>query len=192
MKTVSENELEDLVLKLFNENRLIAVLNHLKCIIYRNESDIVELTINSTYMAMCPIINEIAELLQKIPSFNKIFHEPNEAVIVLNNINQKMIDKGYLKLDIDDNNLHDSDIVDIALIFSNPPLFSDITTIILIGYEYLTPNIIKLFPLEVIKRAIFVKNQLKNNYLSLLNANFSFVDERIKDLTDEEKLYLKI
>ena len=186
MKKLSKDEIKELILKLFNENRLIAVLNGPKCVIYYYEnSDVIELKLRSTYetnhyFMISSIINEITE------SMSDVFYRPGEAIIVLKNINQKIIDKGYLKLGLDDTDLHYGDIVAIGLIFPNPKYT------VFIDYRYLTNNIIKLFPLEFIQHAISVRDKLKNKCLSVLDSNFKFIDKRIKSLSDEEKLLLKL
>ena len=193
MKKLSKNEIKDLILKLFNENRLIAVLNRSISIIYYYDenSDVVELKLNTEYdgnyrYEIGSVINEMSEMVHTVLSSDNIFYEPSETFIMLKNINQKMIDKGYLKFDIDDTIIQDDNIIDIGLIIGL--IFPNLLNGAFISYKYLTNNIIELLPLEIIKKAI----SIKNNYLNMLNANFSFIDKRVESLTDEEKLLLKL
>ena len=189
MKKLHSSEVENLVLKLFNKNRLIAVLNKNNdtfYIYYYENSDIIELEVDTGCFAG-HTINNIATSIQNMANYsNNVFYELDDAVILLNNINQKMIDNGYLKLDIDESDLDESEVINIKFIFPNSKCR------VFISYEYLTSNIIELFSLETIKKAISIKNKLKNDYLNILNTTFNFVDERIKNLSDEEKLYLKL
>ena len=184
---LSKNKIEKLILNLYNDNRLIAAVCSCKFITYYYEnSNIIELEFDISDFDKDELYSTVFKNIKKKIKDNFVICE-RAAIIVLDNFTKEMIDKNYLELSIDSEPpINEENCPNAELLFPNSGFIT------YIACSQLTDNFIKLFSLDDIKKAVALKRELQENYLNSMNSQFSFINERLKNLSDEEKLFLKL
>lgn len=181
---LSKNKIEKFILNLYNDNRLIAVVCSSKFLIYYYEnSNIIELEFDISTFDKDELYSTVFKNIKKKIKDESVICE-RAAIIVLNKFTKEMIDKKYLELSIDDEEIDEDNDPTAELFFPNSGFIT------YIDCTELTDNFIKLFSLDDIKKVVVLKREMLENCLNSINSQFSFINERLKNLTDEEKAFI--
>ena len=181
---LSKNKIEKLILNLYNDNRLIAAVCSCKFIIYYyKNSNINELELDISDFDKDELYSTVFKNIKKKIKDEFVMCE-RAAIMVLDNFTKEIIDKKYLKLFIDAEKIDEDNGPTVELDFPNSGFIT------YIDCTELPDNFIKLFSLDDVKKALALKRKLQEDYLNSVNVQFSFITERLKNLSDEEKAFI--